>query len=107
MPNRPAAVIAVFKAAGPPSIPTGLAAVSITTTTATLIWTAPTGATSFSVQVSMNSSFSSIIINQTGILTASDPITGLSDSTFYYWRVNAANTNGSSGWSSPTTFSTN
>jgi len=66
-----------------------------------LEWKASTGATSYSLQVSTKSNFSSLVVNQTGIAnTYYDVPSGkLSGNTTYYWRVNASNSGGTSGWS--------
>jgi aqualysin 1 len=66
---------------------------------ATLSWAASTGATSYNVQVSIASDFSSYAYNQSGITATSASVSGLSASTLYYWRVSATNSAGTSGWS--------
>jgi len=72
-----------------------------------LDWSDVTGATSYSVQVSTNSNFSTIIINQTGLTTSEYMIPGgLSNNTLYYWRVNASNNQKTSLWSSVSNFIT-
>jgi hypothetical protein len=75
-------------------------------TNPTLSWNASTGATSYGVQVSTNSSFSSTIVNQNGITTTSYAVSGLTNNTTYYWRVNATNAEGTSAWSSSRSFTT-
>jgi hypothetical protein len=72
----------------------------------TLNWASSTGATSYGVQVSISPSFSSTVVNQTGITTTSYGITGLTNNTTYYWRVNASNAAGTSAWSSSRSFTT-
>jgi hypothetical protein len=69
--------------------------------TPTLSWNASTGATSYGLQVSTNSSFSPTVVNQTGITSTSRAISGLLNGTTYYWRVNATNAGGTSAWSAP------
>ncbi len=56
---------------------------------ATLIWTAFTGAASYTLQVSTNNLFSSFVYNQSGLTGTSQAVEGLSLSTTYYWRVQA------------------
>jgi uncharacterized protein (TIGR02145 family) len=68
----------------------------------TLSWNAASGATSYMLQVSTSSSFTSFIYNQSGLTSTSQQISGLNNSTAYYWRVNATNNYGTSGWSTPT-----
>jgi hypothetical protein len=75
-------------------------------TSPTLNWNASTGATSYQLQVSTNSSFSSTVVNQSGITGTSYGVTGLTDGTTYYWRVNATNAGGTSSYSAPWSFTT-
>ena len=89
-----------------PSAPTGLTTASIGATTVTLSWTVSTGATSYNIQVSVNSNFSSATINQTGFSGTSDPITGLTATTTYYWQVSATNATGTSGEAAGPSFAT-
>ena len=84
------------------SAPTSLATGSITTTSVTLSWAASSGATSYNIQVSVNSNLSSLLVNQTGFSGTSDPITGLTAGTSYYWQVSATNAVGTSGWAATT-----
>jgi hypothetical protein len=72
----------------------------------TLGWNASTGAASYGLQVSTSSSFSSTVVNQTGITTTSYAASGLANNTTYYWRVNATNAGGTSAWSSSRSFTT-
>jgi hypothetical protein len=75
--------------------------------TPTLDWTDSTGATTYTVQVSVSSNFSSTVINQT--VSSSQftvPSGALASYTTYYWRVNATNIYGTSAWSSVWNFET-
>ena len=72
----------------------------------TLTWNASSGATSYNVQVSTNSSFTSLVYNQTGITSTSTTVSNLSAGTLYYWRVSATNSAGTSAWSSVWSFTT-
>ncbi len=76
------------------------------TTSILFSWTASTGATSYTLQISTDNSFTNYIINQSGITNNSKQIDGLSYSTKYYWRVSASNGNTSSGPSSFSSFTT-
>jgi hypothetical protein len=102
-------VLSSLSAVAPPSAPTlsspsnGATSVSITPT---LSWNASSGATSYQLQVSTNSSFSTTVVNQTGITTTSYAVSGLANNTTYYWRVNATNAGGTSAWSSSRSFTT-
>jgi hypothetical protein len=64
------------------------------------MWNTSTGATSYRVQVSTNSSFSPTIYDQSGITSTSIALQALGSRAYYYWRVNATNGNGTSAWSS-------
>ena len=71
----------------------------------TLSWNASSGATSYSLQVSTSNSFSSFVYNQSST-TTNKQITGLTNSTTYYWRVSAANNYVTKGWSETWSFIT-
>ena len=71
----------------------------------TLSWAASAGATSYELQVSTSSDFSSIVYDQSGLTSTSQGVTGVAtNNTVYYWRVNATNAGGTSGWSSAWNF---
>ena len=54
-----------------------------------LTWGGAAGATSYGLQVSTSSDFSSLVYDQSGITSPSATLTGLIGSTVYYWKVNA------------------
>jgi hypothetical protein len=71
-------------------------------TTPNLQWNASSGATSYRAQVSTSSGFGTTVFNQSGITATQVTVSpALSASTLYYWRVNATNSCGTSGWSTP------
>lgn len=72
----------------------------------TLSWNASSGATSYSLQVSTDSAFGTLVVNQSGITGTSAAISGLAASTLYYWRVLATNSGGDSPWSTVWSFTT-
>jgi subtilisin family serine protease len=74
--------------------------------TPTLRWNASGGATSYRVQVSTSSSFSTTVFDQSGITSTSVTLPQLAGRTTYYWHVNASNVYGTSGWSSTWHFRT-
>ncbi len=74
-------------------------------TTPTLTWTASSGASSYTVQVSTISTFATTVVNQS-LTTTSYTTPALSNATTYYWRVNAANAGGTSAWSGTWSFAT-
>ena len=106
-PNR--LLYTIFTTATIPAAPTlssptnGATGVS---TSPTLTWNTSSGATSYRLQVSTSSAFSTLTIDQNGITTTSLAISGLANGTLYYWRVNATNSVGTSGWSSVWNFTT-
>jgi predicted phage tail protein len=73
--------------------------------TTTLAWSSVTGAANYRVQWSLNSDFSTLLGEQT-VTGTSATVSGLSNGTTYYWRVNASNSVGSSSWSAVWSFST-
>ena len=99
----------VFNGNNPPDPPT-LSSPSNEATNvglpSTLIWNASSGATSYTVQVSTSSSFTTFVYNQSGLTGTSQQVTGLNNSIKYYWQVSATNSYGTSGWSSVWTFTT-
>ncbi|MGH2567296.1 MAG: Ig-like domain-containing protein, partial [Bacteroidota bacterium] len=72
----------------------------------TLSWNASSGAASYSVQVSTSNTFSTTIVDRSGLTETSFSVSGLANGTLYYWRVNATNSSGTSGWSSVASFTT-
>lgn len=71
-----------------------------------LIWNASNTATSYTLQVSSDNSFTNLVYNQSGMTGTSYDVTTLTVLTTYYWRVNAANSYGTSGWSEIWNFTT-
>ncbi len=96
-------------AVNPPSAPVlvspqnGAASVAVN---ARLIWNVSTGAASYRLRVSTSSSFSSTVLDQTGLTDTSLAMTGLRTSTTYYWQVYAANSAGNSPYSVTNRFTT-
>ncbi len=92
-----------------PGIPTLVSPVNGATNWSTsprLSWYESSGATSYTLQVSENSTFSNYFYNQGELTITSQQISGLSNSKTYYWRVNASNSYGTSDWSSVWLFTT-
>lgn len=75
-------------------------------TTITLNWNSSTGATSYRLQVSTNSTFSSTVLDDSTLTATSKEVGPLSNNTTYYWRVNAKNAGGSSPYSETWSFTT-
>lgn len=83
----------------------GSSSVSITPL---LDWNDISGASSYNIQVSNNSSFTSPIINLSSLPTSQYQINSgiLQANTLYYWRVSATGINGTSDWTSAWNFTT-
>lgn len=75
-------------------------------TSPTFSWNPSAGASSYRIQVSTNSTFASLVADQSGITGTSHTTNGLANATTYFWRVNASNSAGTSAWSSPAGFTT-
>ncbi|MBI3110041.1 MAG: T9SS type A sorting domain-containing protein, partial [Ignavibacteriales bacterium] len=71
-----------------------------------LMWNASTGAATYRVQVSAASSFSTTLFDQAGVSGTTFGASGFSNGAAYYWRVNATNASGTSGWSGTSSFTT-
>ena len=75
----------------------------------TFSWNASAGADSYHLQVSPDPEFptNNTVVDQSGIAGTSYVVSApLLIETFYYWRVNATNANGTSGWSETWQFRT-
>ncbi len=68
----------------------------------TLSWNASAGAATYELQVSTSSTFATTVYDNSTLTGTSQAISGLSNNTLYYWRVDATNAGGTSGWSTPT-----
>ena len=75
-------------------------------TTLTLNWGTVSGAVTYALQLSTDSSFSTTIANQTGLTTGSSIVGGLANNASYYWQVAATNPGGTSSWSNIWSFTT-
>lgn len=73
--------------------------------TTSLTWSSVNGATSYRVQWSQASDFSSVLGEQT-VSGSSATVSGLTNGVTYFWRVYAANSAGTSNWSSVWSFTT-
>jgi ligand-binding sensor domain-containing protein len=92
-----------------PSIPTLVSPADGATgipTSVRLTWRASRDAASYRVQVSTSPGFSPTVFDQVGIADTSQMVTGLLNSTAYYWRVNAANGIDTSAWTDFRIFTT-
>ena len=72
----------------------------------TLAWSAVTGAVTYRVQLSTSSVFGTTVVDDSTLTATSKAVTSLSNSTTYYWRVNAKNAGGTGAWSTVFSFYT-
>lgn len=72
----------------------------------TFMWNTSRGATSYLLQVSIDSTFATTMVDQSGITETSHNIIPLENNTRYYWWVRARNSAGTSDWSSVWSFTT-
>jgi fibronectin type 3 domain-containing protein len=89
----------------PPTAPTLKSPASgstVPTLTPRLEWNGSSGATDYGLQVATTSSFTTLLVSQNGITDLYYDIAPgtLNSNTYYYWRVNARNSYGTSSWSS-------
>jgi len=75
-------------------------------TTIKLSWHPATGASSYRLQVSVSSSFATTAFDDSTVTDTSHTVPSLLNDTLYYWRVNAKNIGGTSGWSNIWSFTT-
>ncbi len=89
-----------------PSLSSPANAATNVSTAPTLSWTAATAATTYNLQVSTSNTFTTNLVDLTGLTTTSRAISGLANSTIYYWRVSSTNSTGTSAWSTVRSFTT-
>lgn len=75
-------------------------------TSLTLNWNRSTGATTYRLQVSTNSAFTTTVVDDSTLTITSRQLGPLANNTTYYWRVKAKNIGGTSDWSSIWRFTT-
>jgi Secretion system C-terminal sorting domain len=64
-----------------------------------LVWYRSAGASTYRVQLSTDTGFTTLIVNDSTVTDSVKAVTGLLNNTLYYWRVNAKNPVGTSSYS--------
>jgi alpha-amylase len=75
-------------------------------TIVTLNWNLVSGAASYRLQLSTDSTFASVNVDDSTLASSTKNVNGLLPNTFYYWRVRSKNSYGSSTWSERWNFRT-
>jgi parallel beta-helix repeat protein len=90
----------------PPGLVTPIGGITVGNRKPVFDWNDATGATGYTLQVSLNSSFSSYVLNVNVTSSLYTPTVNLSANKLFYWRVRANGSNGPSAWSTAGTFRT-
>lgn len=93
----------------PPTLTTPPPNATNVSTTPTFVWQPSSGATSYQLQVALNSNFNNPSINAPGLTSTQYVVTQgqqLANGTGYFWHVRSHNTAGYSDWSTTFSFST-
>ncbi|MBI2420337.1 MAG: T9SS type A sorting domain-containing protein [Ignavibacteriales bacterium] len=88
------------KLVSPDSASTGV------TTSPTFVWRKSAGALLYRLMVSKNLTFTSLVVNDSTLTDTMKQVTGLTNGTKYYWKVNATNSAGTSPFSTTYNFTT-
>jgi hypothetical protein len=72
----------------------------------TMQWDSAAAATSYRLQVATDAGFGSLVYNDSTIVLTNKQVTGLNNSTPYYWRVRGKNTKGTGAYSDAFMFTT-
>ena len=75
-------------------------------TNAGLVWASVSNATSYHVQVSTDSTFTTVLVNDSTLAGTTRQLSGLSANTKYFWRVRSKNVSLTSWWSGFWSFKT-
>lgn len=75
-------------------------------TSVILDWNSSAKTTTYQLQVSTNSSFTTTLVDESGIIQTMSNLAGLQQQTTYYWRVRGTNSAGTGNWSSVWSFTT-
>jgi len=79
---------------------------TLTALSTTVSWNASSGATSYEVQASVSSGFTTTLLDDSTVTATSRQVTSLANTMTYFWRVRAKNSSGWSAYSAAWTFTT-
>jgi aminopeptidase N len=71
-----------------------------------LIWSQAISAATYRLQIATDPAFTSVVFNDSTVTDTTRQVGPLNTMTEYWWRVNAKNAGGTSGWSTPGNFTT-
>ena len=89
-----------------PTLVSPLGGITVPSLKPTFDWNDVTGATSYTLQVSLSNVFSFPVINATIAISQYTATVNLQAGKLYYWRVRANGPNGPSAWSTVESFTT-
>jgi hypothetical protein len=107
--GRDSSIVTVIKISPPllPSLASPTNGSTGLTLTPTLSWSLATGAITYHIQLSTDQTFATVLFEDSTLTTTSKSLTTLlTNSTTYFWRVQAKNAGGTSGWTSSWSFTT-
>ena len=90
----------------PPGLVAPVGGITVGDRKPVLDWDDVIGATNYKLQVSLNNSFTSLVLNLNVTPSTYTPIVNLAANKLFYWRVKALGPNGPSAWSAVETFHT-
>ena len=90
----------------PPGLVSPIGGITVGSRKPVFDWGDVTGATKYNLQVSLNSAFSSLVLNLNVTDSTYTPLVNLAANKLFYWRVKALGPNGPSAWSAVETFHT-
>jgi CSLREA domain-containing protein len=90
----------------PPGLVSPIGGITVGSRKPVFGWGDVTGATKYTLQVSLNSAFTSLVLNLNVTASTYTPAVNLAAHKLFYWRVRATGPNGPSAWSVVETFHT-
>ena len=90
----------------PPGLVSPIGGITVGNRKPVFDWGDVTGATKYTLQVSLNSSFTSLVLNLNVTASTYTPLVNLAAHKLFYWRVRAIGPKSPSAWSAVETFHT-